>query len=66
MSENGNNSNNEKRCYTVDDLCRILMTSRQTVYNLLQKKEFRWIQLGGRQYRIPKKCFDEWLENQKN
>ena len=36
--------------------------SRPTVYNLLKKKEFRWIQLDGGKYRISKKSFDDWLD----
>lgn len=54
----------EKRCYTVEDLQNILCVSRPTVYNLLKRKEFRWFQIGGRKYRISKKSFDEWLDNQ--
>ena len=52
----------EKRCYTVKDLQEILEISRPTVYNLLKKKEFRWIRLGGGKYRISKKSFDDWLD----
>ena len=37
----------EKRCYTVKELQEILGVSRPTVYNLLKKNEFRWIQLDG-------------------
>ena len=37
--------------------------SRPTIYNLLKKKEFRWIQLDGGKYRISKKSFDDWLDN---
>lgn len=44
----------EKRCYTVKELQEILGISRPTVYNLLKKKEFRWIRPGGK-YRISKK-----------
>ena len=51
----------EKRCYTVQELQEILGVSRPTVYNLLKKKEFRWIQLDGGKYRISKKSFDDWL-----
>ena len=43
----------EKRCYTVQELQEILGVSRPTIYNLLKKKEFRWIQLDGGKYRIP-------------
>ena len=42
----------EKRCYTVQELQEILGVSRPTIYNLLKKKEFRWIQLDGGKYRI--------------
>ena len=51
----------EKRCYTVTDIREILGVSRPTVYELLQRKEFRWILIAGK-YRIPKKSFDEWLD----
>ena len=46
----------EKRCYTVQELQEILGVSRPTIYNLLKKKEFRWIQLDGGKYRIPMLC----------
>ena len=42
----------------------LLGVSRPTVYNLLKRNEFRWIQLDGRKYRISKKSFDEWLDKQ--
>lgn len=51
----------EKRCYTVKELQEILGISRPTVYELLKKNEFRWIQIGTK-YRICKKSFDEWLD----
>ena len=53
----------EKRYYTVQELQEILGVSRPTIYNLLKKKEFRWIQLDGGKYRISKKSFDDWLDN---
>ena len=53
-----------KRCYTVKEVQEILDVSRPTVYALLKKKEFRWIQLDGGKYRISKKSFDDWLDNQ--
>ena len=52
----------EKRCYTVQELQEILGVSRPTIYNLLKKKEFRWIQLDDGKYRISKKSFDDWLD----
>ena len=51
----------EKRCYTVKDLQEILEISRPTVYELLKRHEVRWIQVG-KNYRISKKSFDEWLD----
>ena len=58
-----NKEMSEKRCYTVQVLQEILGVSRPTIYNLLKKKEFRWIQLDGGKYRISKKSFDDWLDN---
>ena len=52
----------EKRCYTVKEIQEILGISRPTVYELLKKNEFRWIQIGTK-YRISKKSFDGWLVN---
>ena len=59
MEKNMNNT--EKRCYTVKDLQEILGISRPTVYELLKRDEFRWVQIGTK-YRISKKSFDEWLD----
>ena len=53
-----------KKTYTVMEIQEILGISRPTVYNLLKKREFRWIQVGGGKYRISKKSFDEWLDTQ--
>ena len=54
----------ETRCYTVPDLQIILNISRGSVYELLQRKEFKWFQIGNGRYRISKKSFDEWLDGQ--
>ena len=51
----------EKRCYTVKEIQDILGISRPTVYELLKKNEFRWIQIGNKS-RISKKSFDGWLD----
>lgn len=51
-------------CYSVHDLCRILGISRPTVYSLLRKKQFSWVNIGGHKYRISRKSFDEWLNKQ--
>ena len=53
----------QSRCYTVEDLQIMLDISRQSVYTLLKKQEFRWFRVGGR-YRISKKSFDDWLDQQ--
>lgn len=55
----------EKRCYSVKELQQILGVSRPTVYNLLKKKRFRWIQVDGGTYKISKRSFDQWLDQQK-
>ncbi len=54
----------EKRCYTVEDLQMMLEISRGSVYELLKRKEFKWFQIGGGRYRISRKSFDEWLDEQ--
>lgn len=51
---------NEKRAYSVDDIMSILDISRSTAYILIKKKCFRSIKIG-KQLRIPKTSFDEWL-----
>ena len=51
----------EKRCYTLKEIQDILGISRPTVYELLKKNEFRWIQIGTKS-RISKKSFDGWLD----
>ena len=51
----------EKRCYTVKEVQEMLGISRPTVYELLKKNEFRWIQIGNK-YRILKMIWDEWLD----
>ena len=52
----------EKRCYTVKELQEILDISRPAVYDLLKRKEFKWVIVGGK-YRISKKSFDAWLDS---
>lgn len=51
----------EKRCYTVENIQSMLGISRGTVYKLLEQKKFRWFRIGSA-YRISKKSFDEWLD----
>ena len=59
--EGSENSEMDKRCYSVAELQEILDVSRQCIYELLKKKEFSWVMVGGK-YRISKKSFDEWLD----
>lgn len=59
---NAKSSGQEKRCYTVEELQKILRCGRRTVYDLLKKNEFSYIKLMGAGYRISKRSFDEWLD----
>lgn len=52
----------EKMFYTISDIQKMLGISRPTVYRLLKKKEFHWIMVGSKGYRISRKSFDDWLE----
>ena len=51
----------EKRCYKVKELQEILGLSRTSIYELLKRKEFQWVVVGGK-YIISKANFDEWLD----
>lgn len=53
----------EKRSYSVDEVSEILGTTRQTVYKLINQGCFKAIRVE-RGYRIIKKSFDEWLDNE--
>ena len=53
----------DKRTYTVDEIQDILGISRTSAYNLVKKKAFHSVRIGGR-IRISKKSFDEWLDHQ--
>ena len=63
MAETGNEAV-ELRCYTVGDLRKILGISKGSVYALLKRQEFKWVRIGGGIYRISKKSFDAWLDEQ--
>ena len=52
---------NGKRCYSVGDMQEMLGISKPAVYELLKRKEFHWVMIGGR-YKISKRSFDEWLD----
>ena len=49
------------RCYNVKELQEMLKVSRPAVYDLLKRKEFKWVLVGGK-YRISKISFDAWLD----
>lgn len=57
----GGSGSGKTRFFIKPNLLQILGISRPTVYELLKKNEFRWIQIGTK-YRISKKSFDEWLD----
>ena len=52
--------NCKKKVYSVDDLMSILDISRSSAYILIRKNYF-WSNKIGKQLRIPKVSFDEWL-----
>ena len=49
------------RCYTVNDIMRILNVGRKAVYSLIQKGAFPAIRIRSAGYRIPKDSFNAWL-----
>ena len=51
----------EKRAYSVDDIMDILDISRSSAYILIKKGLFRSHKIG-KQIRISKVSFDEWLD----
>lgn len=52
-----------KRVYTCEEVQDILGVSRTTIYQLIKSGVFHTVRVGG-QYRISKKSFDKWLDNQ--
>ena len=53
----------EKRIYTIDEIQDILGISRTTAYKLVKSNVFHYVKVGGH-YRISKKSFDRWLDEQ--
>ena len=53
----------DKRTYTVDEIQDILGISRTSAYNLVKKKVFHSVRIGG-SIKNYKKSFDEWLDHQ--
>ncbi|MFV0394721.1 MAG: helix-turn-helix domain-containing protein [Coprobacillaceae bacterium] len=52
----------EKQVYTVSDIISILGISKTTAYQLVRTNCFKSVRIGN-SIRIPKKSFDEWLDN---
>lgn len=55
-----------KKTYTVAEVQTMLGCGRETVYELLQKREFSWVRIGAGKgaYRISRESFDTWLDKQ--
>ena len=51
----------ESRAYTVEEIAAILNIGRTTAYHLIKEGPFKIIRIGNA-IRIPRKSFDEWLE----
>ena len=55
----------EKRCYTVKEVQKMLGISRPTVYELLKKNEFRWIQIGQSIVFLRRALMNGWIRKLK-
>lgn len=53
----------EKRTYTVEEIQNILGISQPTAYGLVRRNLFHSVKVG-RNIRISKKSFDEWLDQE--
>jgi len=53
----------EKKSYPVEEVCEILGTTRQTINKLINHGNIQAVMLE-RGWRIIKKSFDEWLDNE--
>lgn len=51
----------EKRTYSIEEIQQILDISRSTAYLLVKRQLFKSVKVG-KQIRISKKSFDEWLD----
>lgn len=54
-------ADSEKRTYSIEEIQQILDISRSTAYSLIKRKLFKSVKVG-KQIRISKKSFDEWLD----
>ena len=53
----------EKLVYTCEEIQEIFKIIRTTAYRLIKTHFFHTVRIGG-QYRISKKSFDAWLQNE--
>ena len=51
----------EKRTYSIEEIQQILDISRSTAYLLIKRQLFKSVKVG-KQIRISKRSFDEWLD----
>ena len=51
----------EKRTYSIEEIQQILDISRSTAYLLIKRKLFKSVKVG-KQIRVSKKSYDEWLD----
>ncbi len=51
----------EKQTYSIEEIQQILDIGRSTAYLLIKRKLFKSVKVG-KQIRISKKSFDEWLD----
>ena len=65
MNSNHQETNTEKRSYSVSEAAEILGVSKRSVYNLCSSGVFKCVRIGTK-LRISKKSFDDWLDGEKN
>ena len=57
------NGTSQKKSYSVEEVMQILGVVRQTVYKLIERGCFKAVKVDNG-YRIVKKSFDKWLDNE--
>lgn len=53
----------EKRAYTVDEICSVLGIGKTSAYALVREGHFKVVRIGNA-IRISRNSFDEWLDRQ--
>lgn len=61
LTENINQTEKEKRSYSVSEAAEILGVSKRSIYNLCARGAFKSVRIGTK-LRISRKSFDEWLD----